>query len=38
MANECSNGEFQGNPVYDNYEGYYIVNIGDHIAYRYEII
>jgi hypothetical protein len=33
-----NNGEYQGNPVFDNYEGYYRVQIGEHIAYRYEIM
>lgn len=32
------NGEYQGNPMYDNVEGYYRVQIGDHLSYRYEII
>jgi hypothetical protein len=38
QSQDTSNGEFQGNPVFDNYEGYYKVQIGDHIGYRYEII
>ena len=37
-ATDYSNGEFQGNPIFDNIEGYYRVEIGGHIAYRYEII
>lgn len=32
------NGEFQGNPIFDNFEGYFKVQIGEHIAYRYEIM
>lgn len=36
--NNCSNGEFQGNPVFDNIEGYYKVEIGGQIAYRYEVM
>ena len=32
-----SNGEYQGNPMFDNFEGYYRVQIGEHISYRYEI-
>ena len=36
-AAETTNGEFQGHPMFDNFEGYYKVQIGDHIAYRYEI-
>jgi len=35
---ECNNGEFQGNPIFDNFEGYYKVEIGEHISYRYEIM
>lgn len=37
-ASECNNGEFQGNPVFDNFEGYYKVQIGEHLAFRYEIM
>ena len=37
-AEDTGNGEFQGNPVFDNHEGYYKVQIGEHIAYRYEIL
>ena len=33
-----SNGEYQGNPMFDNFEGYYRVQIGEHISYRYEIM
>ena len=37
-AQDNNNGEFQGNPIFDNFEGYYKVQIGEHIAYRYEIM
>ena len=37
-AGKNSNGEFQGNPVFDNFEGYYKVVIGEQIGYRYEIM
>jgi hypothetical protein len=33
-----SNGEYQGNPIFDNFEGYFKVQTGEHIAYRYEIM
>lgn len=33
-----NNGEYQGNPAFDNHEGYYRVQIGEHLAYRYEIM
>ena len=33
-----SNGEYQGNPIFDNYEGYFRVQVGEHIGYRYEIM
>ena len=33
-----NNGEYQGNPAFDNHEGYYQVQIGEHLAYRYEIM
>jgi len=36
--NDTQNGEYQGNPVFDNYEGYYRVQMGEHIAYRYEVM
>jgi len=36
--NDTQNGEYQGNPVFDNYEGYYKVQMGEHIAYRYEVM
>ena len=36
--NDTTNGEYQGNPIFDNYEGYYRVAMGDHIAYRYEVM
>jgi hypothetical protein len=35
---DSANGEFQGNPIFDNFEGYYKVLQGEHIAYRYEIM
>ena len=31
-------GEYEGNPIYDDVEGFYKIQIGDHIAYRYEIL
>ena len=31
-------GDLQGNPIYDNDEGYYRIQIGDHLCYRYEIL
>lgn len=33
-----NNGEYQGNPVFDNDEGYYRITVGDHIAYRFEVL
>ena len=35
---DANNGELEGNPMFDNYEGYYKVQIGDHISYKYEIL
>lgn len=35
---EESNGEYQGNPAFDNSEGYYKISIGDHLAYRFEVV
>ena len=37
-AVDNNNGEFQGSPYFDNYEGYYRIQMGDHIYYRYEIV
>jgi hypothetical protein len=37
-AGDASNGEYQGNPIFDNFEGYFKVQMGEHIAYRYEIM
>lgn len=37
-AEDAANGEFQGNPIFDNFEGYFKVEIGEQIAYRYEIM
>lgn len=37
-ASEGTDGELHGNPVFDNFEGYYKVQMGEHLAYRYEIL
>lgn len=36
-AGDVNNGEFQGNPCFDNFEGYYKVETGEHLGYRFEI-
>ena len=31
-------GEYQGNPIFDNFEGYLNTELGEHLCYRFEIM